>query len=228
MNIRVVGTGSRGNTYLLNAESETLVLDAGMPFKTVKIAMGFDVARISGVLISHMHGDHAKYAREYEKAGIPVIRSYEAEGYGAESLTEHHRLGGFDVMSFPCIHDAPCVGYRIHHPEMGKMVYATDTEYVKYRFRDTSVILIEANWSEEYVNKDDPRWGHILTGHMSLQTALDCIKSNDNPMLKNVILCHLSELNASPKDFKAAAEAVVGDKVRVDIAEKGKVIELGG
>ena len=222
MNIRVIGTGSHGNTYLLNAESETLVIDAGMPFKAVKVALGFDISRIVGVLVTHIHGDHAKYAHEYEKAGIPVIRSYEAK-----SLSERHRLAGFDVMSFSCIHDAPCVGYRIHHPEMGNMVYATDTEYVKYRFRDTSVILIEANWSEDYVNKDDPRWGHILTGHMSLHTALDCIKANDNPMLRNVVLCHLSELNASPKDFKAAAEAVVGDKVRLDIAEKAKVIELG-
>lgn len=56
MNIKVIGTGSHGNTYLLNAENETLVIDAGIEFRRVKIALGFNIRQISGVVVTHEHG----------------------------------------------------------------------------------------------------------------------------------------------------------------------------
>lgn len=123
------------------------------------------------------------------------------------------------------IHDVPCVGYLIEHPEMGKLLYATDTEYVKYRFRGLTAMLIETNYDERYINKDEAKFRHVLTGHMSLQTTMRCIEANSAD-LRNVVLCHLSGSNGSPVEFKEMVTEIVPPGCRVDVAEPGLVVEL--
>lgn len=56
MKLICCGSGSSGNTYLIKTNTETLVLDAGVPFKEVKIALGFNISQISGVVVTHEHG----------------------------------------------------------------------------------------------------------------------------------------------------------------------------
>ena len=152
MKLKSIVTGSSGNTYLLTNGSETLVIDAGMPFLEVKKALNFNIRSIRGAVVSHIHGDHNKYSHEYESAGIPVFRPYMTE-----SLRMNAGMGGFTVRSFGVIHNVPCCGFLIEHPDMGKLLYATDTEYVPYRFKDLSTMLSEANYSEEYVNRNEAK-----------------------------------------------------------------------
>ena len=54
--IRIINSGSSGNCYLLMANKEVLVLDAGVPFKEVKIALGFNIRQIVGTVVTHEHG----------------------------------------------------------------------------------------------------------------------------------------------------------------------------
>lgn len=222
MKLTCIGTGSSGNTYLIDDGQEVLVLDAGCSFRDVKIALGFQISRIRGVLITHCHGDHHKYAHEYEAAGIPVWRPYEDE----KSRQSAH-FGNFYVQSVPMVHNVPCVGYLIAHREMGRMLYATDTEYIRYRFRDLNVILVEANYADEYVNRDEAKYFHVLTGHMNITTTVDFIKNNSGPALHHVILCHLSQQAADPDEFRKAIEAIAPDGCCVDVAVPRLTVDLG-
>lgn len=222
MKLICVGSGSSGNCYILTSHDETLVIEAGIRFLDVKKALKFRVRQIAGVICSHTHSDHAKYAYEYEKAGIPVFKPYKAK-----SLRQTIQLGGFKVQSFEAVHNVPCCGFLISHADIGKMLYATDTEYVPYTFKDLSVMLIEANWSGEYVDRNEAKWKHVVTGHMSLQTCLGCITANATEALNHVILCHLSAGNSNAAEFLEAAKAIVPAGCTVNIAEKGMVINLG-
>ena len=56
MQLKVVSSGSSGNCYLLTIGSETLILDAGCRFREVKIALGFNIRPIKGVVVTHEHG----------------------------------------------------------------------------------------------------------------------------------------------------------------------------
>ena len=55
MNLKVLGSGSSGNCYLLENETECLVIEAGLPLMEVKKAIGFNIKKIVGVVASHEH-----------------------------------------------------------------------------------------------------------------------------------------------------------------------------
>lgn len=119
MKLKCLGSSSSGNCYILENDFEALVIEAGIPFMTVKKALDFNINKIVGVLVSHQHLDHAKYSAEYEKAGIPVFRPYESD-----MERQVRTYGEFVIKSFPLVHDVPCCGFLIRHPETGKVLYA--------------------------------------------------------------------------------------------------------
>ena len=107
-----------------------------------------------------------------------------------------------------------------------KILYASDTQYVKYVFKDLTAILIETNYSDEFVNREEAKYRHVIEGHLSIETAIECIKANMTEKLKSIILCHLSAGNSDPIAFKESVKAIVPDEVTVDIATPGLTVKL--
>lgn len=233
MKLRVLGSGSSGNCYILESADEALIIEAGMPFKDVKVALNFNVRKIKAVLISHEHGDHYKYYEEYIRAGISVYEPFKNEN---QTMSVDSK---FIIQAFPnrskdghWFHgnsdgsECPCYGFLIYHPDMGNLVYVTDTECVRWRFRDINHMLVEANYSDDLIEHEAVNRDHVLRGHMSLQTALDFISTNDNPKLKNVVLIHLSDKNADSVDFLQKTREIINYCADVSIAEKGLSVNL--
>lgn len=219
MKFRCLGSSSSGNCYILENDSETLIIEAGIPFMAVKKALDFNISKIVGVVVSHSHGDHAKHAGEYEKSGIPVFRPYESD-----MERQVRTYGEFVIKSFPLVHDVPCCGFLIWHPETGKVLYASDTEYIKYRFRNLNYILMECNYSKDLIPEDSVNRSHVMTGHIELQTVLEFLRANNSPALRNVVLLHMSARNSNPDEFVVEAGKVV--QCPVWAAEKGLEIDL--
>ena len=104
-------------------------------------------------------------------------------------------------------------------------MFATDTEYVKYRFSEVNHILIEANYSKEYLSEESrEKRRHVLQGHMSVEAAEDFVSANASYDLRNVVLIHLSDHNGDPAGFLEKIAAVVDCQVMV--AEPGLEVEL--
>ena len=222
MKLKCLGSGSSGNCYLLEDNKEALIIEAGISFREVKRALDFNIFKIVGVVVSHSHGDHARRCYEYENVGIPVFKPYESVT-GRQLCT----FGNFVIHSFSLIHDVPCCGFLINHPDMGYFLYASDTEYIKYRFAGSiapNYILVEANYSADLIDPGAENRTHVLTGHMELQTTLEFLRKNRSPALQKVILCHLSSNNADPVGFEQEVKQVVGCPVW--IAEKGLVVDV--
>ena len=55
MILKVLGSSSRGNGYILETDKEALVLEGGVSLTQVKKAMDFNTSKIVGVCISHEH-----------------------------------------------------------------------------------------------------------------------------------------------------------------------------
>lgn len=196
------------------------MIEAGVPFKLVKQALNFDISKIVGLLVSHSHKDHAAYIQEYIRGGIPVFAPSMDCVPGALSAVSQP----FAVRTFPLVHDVDCTGFLVEHPDIGRLLFATDTEYVRYRFKNLNHILVEANYDQELIDASKGNRNHIMTGHMSIGTACDFLAANNNPDLRNVVLIHLSDSNSDERDFTAKAKQIVSCPVCV--ADKGLEIEL--
>lgn len=120
--------------------------------------------------------------------------------------------------------ECPCYGFYVQHPDIGSLVYITDTECVRWRFSEVNHILVEANYSKDLVSDIPEKRRHVLTGHMEIETTCEFLKANNNPGLRNVVLLHLSSESADSEDFRVKAEKVVDCPVYV--AQRGLEIPL--
>lgn len=55
MKLIVVGTGSKGNCYILSNEKESLVIEAGASYEKILRGLNYNVKDVAGVVISHSH-----------------------------------------------------------------------------------------------------------------------------------------------------------------------------
>ena len=232
LKIKCLGSGSSGNCYLLSTETETLILDCGIPIIEIKKGLNFDLSKVVGCVVTHAHADHSKSAKDFENMGIPVFKPYENK--------EPINLNGWNgtIQAFDLtdkdgkfMHtnadgsECPCYGFLITHPDLGRMLYITDTELVKWRFKDINHILISCNYQKKYIDDENlAKRNHVFRGHMELETVKEFIKANNSDSLQNIILCHLSQDNSNPEECKAEVEKVA--KCLVYVARKGLEIEL--
>lgn len=235
MFLRTIGTGSSGNCHLLTASNgETLILDCGVPISEIKKGLDWNIKNVVGCIVTHRHGDHSKSVYDLRKTGIKVATPYLSnDEYSLVRLYFDHTR--FRVIAFELTtkdgkwthtnadgSECPCYGYVISHPEMGKLLYVTDTEFVKWRFDDLNHILLGVDYDKNMVDMNNPaKASHVLRGHMSIDTACDFVKSNDSDSLQNVIMCHLSSENADKDSFIANMKNAV-NVANVDVAEQGK------
>lgn len=233
MKLKCLGSGSSGNCYLLIAgNGETLIIDPGLQIKEIKKALNWNISCVVGAVCTHHHADHAKSVKDLEQMGVSVFKPYESPKPMSIGSTDW-TIQGFELTdkAGKIMHtnadgsECPCYGFLISHQEMGRMLYITDTELIKWRFKNVNQILVEANYSKEIIQQENPNYEHVCRGHMELGTTLEFLKVNKGPDLRNVVLLHLSNDNSDAEMFVARAKEVVG-MADVYVADRGMEIEL--
>lgn len=242
MNVNVLGSGSSGNGYIIQNETEALVIECGVPYKFAVEALGGNVRKVVGCLVTHSHGDHAAHIRQYAK----VATVYATQGtleerrippgtfhYCPIPLFQEFKVGNFVVKAFDTEHDtkAPC-GYIVYHKEMGTMLFITDTHHVKYKFGfPADYIFIECNHTDELVarsvaNGVIPRKVGLRAQatHMSLERCIDCLKSCNTNKAKAIVLIHISNNNGDVPYFREAVAKATG--IPTYCAHKGFQLEF--
>lgn len=239
MNLKILGSSSSGNCYILETEKEALIIECGINIDKVKQALDFNVGKVSGAIISHHHGDHGKYAVNFLRSGINVYCLKETAAalglighrlFNIESQ-KRYEIGNFGIMPFAVQHDCPCVGYLIHHAECGNVLFLTDSAYSKYTFKGLNNMIVEANYDSNILHDRaihgtiiNTVHNRVLESHMSIQTLKGLLKANDLSKVNNIVLCHLSDGNSNEKDFKMQIEQMTGKTVH--IADKGMSINF--
>lgn len=239
MKLKVLGSNSLGNCYILESRTEALILEAGCKMSEVKKALEWHINKVRGAVVTHCHNDHSAYVKDFISAGIRTLAPksvFEAKGIVssfAKAIEPHHgyALGGFKIFSFPVLHDVPCFGYVIEHSEMGKLLFVTDTMMLEYVFPKMNHILLEANYADDILNRRieegeipsamKPR---LMNSHMELETAKGILKANDLSDCNEVVLIHISDGNSDEERFVREVSEVAG--VPVYAARAGMMIDL--
>lgn len=242
MKLKVLGSTSKGNCYILESTTgEMLIIEAGIKFDKVKEALLFNLNKVHGAIVSHQHGDHAKYIGDFLKAGIKTVAPSEAfpkdkqnNIFAVNAVNKAtYELGSYRVKAFELKHDCKCFGYLITHYEIGgNILFITDTMLCKYKFPNVCSILIEANYSDSILTENinngiEPvsMRERLYQTHMELQTTIDTIKANKTAIMQDVVLLHLSSRNSNAEAFKEKVSSAVG--LPVEVAEAGAEIWIG-
>lgn len=232
--IKTLASGSTGNAYHVTDGVSSVLLDAGIPIRAIQVALGHRLSLTSGALITHHHGDHAKAAADLARIGIDI---YISKGEAEAAKLNGHRVkhvkalqtfkcGGFSVTPFDLQHDTPePLGFLIVSEATGeKLLYFTDTFYLKYTFKGITHILGECNHSREIIERNVMNGdlapelaARIIKSHMCLERFEDFLKESDISKLQSIHLVHVSEGNGDPVLFAERISKLTTATVRVEM-----------
>ncbi len=210
MKLTVVNSNSLGNSYVLTAfDGQQLCIEAGRPLKEIKKVAGLATSECVGCIITHCHGDHAKYAKEFIKAGIEVCSTPDLAGKtpGVRALKADWtcNFGNFCVTPLKVEHDVPCFAYLIWHPEYGSIYFFTDAFNMKQVIRGCNTYMCECNYDDELLDKavkegktDRGQADRVRLSHMSLAHGIKFMQQCKAESAHNIILTHGSARHLNP------------------------------
>lgn len=239
MQLIVINSNSSGNAYAIDSGKEILLLEAGCKMADVKRAINYRIQDVVGCIVTHCHGDHAKYATEYAKFGVKVYCNQDVidkKQFPYNSYKEVHpgktfSVGSFRVAPLELHHDVPNNGYLIQHPSMGTLIFITDTYKMGNFITGIDHWLIEANYDDRILKAnvedgkiDRAQANRLMLSHLSLDNTVQYLRMCEADKSKTITLCHLSERNSDPDMFKYTVESAFG--IPCNIAAKGTIVKL--
>lgn len=233
LRVAVLGSGSGGNSTIVESGDGCLLLDAGFSCRELERRLGVvgrSAADVDAVLLTHEHEDHSRGAYRFAKRHqVPVYgtrgtyRGPQLGGLGAFArpmgpgvpLT----VAGFRIVVFPVPHDArEPVGIVVESGGGHRLGLATDlgrrTAEAWRRLCDLDILLLESNHDLDMLRTGPYPWRlkeRVASerGHLSNEDAAAGLEALLSDRLSWVVLCHLSETNNSPAMAAAAVQPVL-------------------
>lgn len=165
--------------------------------------------------------------------GIPVFTPYQGDvkdTFLGNFFVRYFRLDDSDgnfCHSNADGSECPIYGYMVmHNKEKIKLLYITDTQFIKWRFQGVDNIILGIDYVDELVADNNRAKNlHIYSGHLSLDTACDFIKVLDKKhTLNNLIIGHMSDTASDRGLYRERLEKAT--LCNIHFARKGMVVEL--
>ena len=206
-----LASGSRGNCTIVTDGVTSIMVDAGIGYRTIKARMPVGIAGIRALLITHEHTDHVRSVDSISAHGITVYAhplSAKCLTVPVEEIVERpFSIGTITVTPFRVPHDARyTLGYTFE-TEDSKVAVMTDCGHINDAIVDHLIgcesALIESNHDIEML-KSGPYPPHLKNriignnGHLSNDASAKLLTYLAGRRLKSVMLGHLSEQNNTP------------------------------
>ncbi len=236
-----LGSGSRGNATLVACQTDAVLVDCGLSCRQIQLrlrSLGVRPSRLSGILITHEHGDHIAGTRVTAKTlGVPVYMTHacrerirgtrhDLEDDADVRLFRPGRtftVGALEVHPFRVPHDTvDPVGFTVGVGE-DRVGVATDMGSGARKAIDAlntcRAVLLEFNHDETMLMGSEYPWSVIQrvrsrTGHLSNGQARDIVRALRRGRVEEVWMGHLSESSNTPRLALEAARAGVGRRAR--------------
>lgn len=236
MRFAVLGSGSGGNSILVEAGSTRILVDAGFSGRDLARrleALEVDPDSISGIVVTHDHGDHTRgmgvYARRHRTPLYLTERTRAACASllrGPEEVVPYEAgrpftVGALRVEPFLTVHDAADpVGVAVVDPARRlRLGVATDlgrpTAQIRHALSRCDALVLEANHDDVLLHQAPYPWNvkariRSSHGHLSNEAAARFALELLHPGLVAVVLAHLSRESNHPE----LARDVVGRTLR--------------
>ena len=205
MKFALLASGSKGNCCLIKHKDTNLVIDCGSTRKYLTESfkqLQYDPAISNALLITHTHTDHISQLKMFDP--IPTFATQECKTNHLHSISpfEQFEIQDFRITTLPMSHDCEgTVGYVIE-TEDEKIVYVTDTGYIKEEvkeyIRDADYYIFESNHDIEMLMQTSrPIFlkQRIIgdCGHLCNEDSANILSDVMGDNTKEIILAHISQ-----------------------------------
>jgi len=234
MRFCILGSGSSGNSALLQTAGATILIDAGLSARRLDQLLADHAAlsldKIDAIFLTHEHGDHCagldglrKHPHIRLYANAPTARAIQAKLKHRPHWV-HFETGArfayrdLEVTSFSVPHDAQePVGFRFECA--GQVaVTLTDLGYappnVRAQLAEADILVVEANHCAELLKADPKRPWSLKQrisgrhGHLSNAATAELLAATANPRWRQLFLVHLSRDCNTPEAVATALAEV--------------------
>lgn len=238
MKIKVLASGSKGNSTYVETKNLKLLIDMGITYQYLVNELNqvaINPSQIDFVLITHTHNDHIKGLQSLvRKTNLKVLITPEM----VEELRKKIPLENLIIIEDENIieetkitlihtsHDVASVGYIIEDNNKS-FVYITDTGYINKKYIPTltnrELYIIESNHDEKML-MDGP-YPYILKqrvigdkGHLSNNTTGKLLCEIVGEKTKKIVLAHISENNNTEElAYKTVRKLLDNKNITTDI-----------
>lgn len=214
MRVKVLSSGSKGNTTYIETKNTKILIDAGNTCKYILSRLAennIDPASIDAILITHTHIDHIKGLPVLLKKINPCVYITEKMHQYMDYIENYHiikedtlNIKDMTIEVIKTSHDTEdSVGYIINEKDKS-IVYITDTGYINHNYfeklSNRNIYIMESNHDIEMLNNSSYPFAtrqRILSdkGHLSNYDSAKYLSKFIGENTKYVLLAHLSEEN---------------------------------
>lgn len=225
MRFASLGSGSRGNSTLIECGATRLLLDCGFAAREAERRLehlGVAPESLTAILVTHEHQDHIKgvgpLARRY---GLPVWITHGTYQQGrcgelpdAQLIHSHQppfRIGTVTVQPYPVPHDAREPAQYTFSSDDSRLGVLTDsgsiTPHIQQMLSGCHALLLEFNHDQGMLNAGpyppslQRRVGGRL-GHLNNEQAVSLLADLDHARLRHLVVAHVSEQNNHPEKVR--------------------------
>jgi phosphoribosyl 1,2-cyclic phosphodiesterase len=229
--VTALASSSKGNCYRVTDGNTPLLLECGINYRDIQKGFNFRMSEVAGCLVTHEHGDHCKSIKDVLKSGIDC---YMSKGTAEAIGVNHHRVnpvtskqpfqvGTWTILPFDVQHDvSEPLGFLLANKAGEKLLFATDTFYIKYKFKGLTHIMVECNYSIDILDANIALGSvpavmkkRLMRSHFSLENVKDFLRANDLSKVQEIWLLHLSDSNSDEEEFKREVMSLTGKVVYV-------------
>lgn len=229
MTFTSLASSSHGNCYVVNDGETAILLECGVSFRRIKKGLGLDLSAIRACLVSHEHKDHSKSVMDLIKSGVEVFASEgTADALNCDLISPvedrvQFRVGSLEIVPFATFHDAAePLGFLIYSRADGdRLVFATDTVNLGYRFPKANLLALEANYDAAILARcermPEKVRKRVTNSHMEINTLCQYLSTLDLSACRALYLLHLSNAASSEGSFYSRVSRVVPRHVKIII-----------
>jgi phosphoribosyl 1,2-cyclic phosphodiesterase len=234
MRFACLGSGSKGNAWVVEQDGTRVLLDCGFGLRetAARLArLGIEPATVTAILITHEHSDHARGAARFSaKYGCEVwltpgcavaLEAMNDLPASVRSVDSHgcFAVGGLEFHPFPVPHDAREPVQYVVSDGARRWGLLTDaghvTDHMVAMLEACDALALECNHDVDRLRQGSyparlkarilGRYGHLDNG-----AAAELLARLPTDRLQHVVAAHLSEENNLPELARSALASVLG------------------
>lgn len=201
----LLASGSKGNCCIIKDENSSIIIDCGSTKKYLTQSfqkLQYDYKKSDALFVTHTHSDHISQLKMFEDIPTYARCTLNTENFNTLLPFSKTQINSLTIQEIPLSHDSDiCSGYVISNATH-KLVYITDTGYVKEEYfeylKNADYYIFESNHDIELLMKTRrPMYvkQRIVgdEGHLCNEDSAEIISKLIGEKTKEIILAHISE-----------------------------------